>query len=307
MNAAGTGPPQPGDASQGDVLAVWAMWGLLLIAIGATYTRLDPTELYHVSRDGLAGGLSRVLVETNYPIALFAIAPVLIALDRLGPRWWWLGGPTIAACALTIWPGVVDDGNLDARMINVIPALGVATALALTVIATRRTSAAVAPQRRFDPARRVLVPAVLFLSLPWIFAAAGFYLPEVGFISERAITGSNGLTEPAVHLGDHHGFSGALLLISALILSRTRLAARGLAIITAAYVSLMGAYGAIISVQDLTREQINKRGWIEWRIPDAVKPSLTPIWLIILALAAAAFLAIRYEADQPTTTARGLR
>src|SRR5205085_2621557 len=81
--------------------------------------RLDPAQLYHVSRHGLDGGLSRVLVALNFPIALVAIALVLVALDALPGRAWWVGGPAIALCAVTGWPGVVDQADLDARVVNV--------------------------------------------------------------------------------------------------------------------------------------------------------------------------------------------
>jgi hypothetical protein len=43
-------------------VATWAQWAALLVAIVVTYARLDPAELYHDSRDGLGGGLSRALV-----------------------------------------------------------------------------------------------------------------------------------------------------------------------------------------------------------------------------------------------------
>ena len=55
---------------QGEALVTWALWGAVLGAIVVTYARLEPADLYHVSRDGLAGGLSRALVEMNFPIAL---------------------------------------------------------------------------------------------------------------------------------------------------------------------------------------------------------------------------------------------
>ena len=61
------------------------LWALVLVAIVVTYTRLDPAQLYHVSRDGLDGGVSRVLVALNFPISLVAIALVIVALDAL-PR-----------------------------------------------------------------------------------------------------------------------------------------------------------------------------------------------------------------------------
>ncbi len=52
---------------QGEALLAWALWLLVLVAIVVTYARLDPADLYHVSREGLAGGLSRALVVANFP------------------------------------------------------------------------------------------------------------------------------------------------------------------------------------------------------------------------------------------------
>jgi hypothetical protein len=123
--------------SQGEALVTWALWAVVLAAIAVTYARLDPAELYHVSRDGLAGGLSRALVVANFPLSLVAIALCLVAVDALGRRAWWLAGPAIALCAVSAGPGVVDQADLDARLVNAVPALGVALALGLTLAATR--------------------------------------------------------------------------------------------------------------------------------------------------------------------------
>ena len=52
------------------------MWAVVLVVILVTYWRLAPDtrlatdDLYHVSGNGVAGGLSRVLIETNFPIAV---------------------------------------------------------------------------------------------------------------------------------------------------------------------------------------------------------------------------------------------
>ena len=90
---------------QGEALAVWALWGLVLLAILVTYSRLAPEETYNVSREGIVGGLSRIVVELNFPIALVAIAITLVALSALPSAAWWAGGPAIALCAVTAVPG----------------------------------------------------------------------------------------------------------------------------------------------------------------------------------------------------------
>lgn len=281
--------------AQGDVLVCWGMWGLLLAAMAVTHARLDLAELYNVSRDGIDGAASRVLVQLNYPVALVAIAAVLIAMDTLGGRLWWIAAATIAACAVTAWPGVVDDSDLDARAINAVPALGAVGAFALTVMAAKRSGVAMAPRRELDLARVVVAGVVLVLSLPWIAADIGVYLPEVGFITERPITGSDGVVNPAVHLGHHHGFDGSLILLSALLVSRPRLRSPRLRIVTTGYVALMAAYGAINATQDFWHEQVQKRGWVDWTFPKATEPALTFIWLVIVAGAVAVYLLLRQE------------
>ncbi len=78
---------------QGEALLTWALWLLVLVVIVITYARLDPADLYHVSGEGLAAGLSRALVVANFPLSLVAIALVLVAVDVLPRRAWLVGGP----------------------------------------------------------------------------------------------------------------------------------------------------------------------------------------------------------------------
>ena len=280
---------------QGEALATWALWVLLVVAIVVTYARLEPEELYNVSRDGVAGGLSRAVVELNFPISLVAIALVLVALDVLPARAWWVGGPAIALCAVTAWPGVVDQSDLDARWVNAAPVLGVAFALGLTAAAARRSGTGFAPRLVLDAARIAIAVVALLLSIPWLAADLGFYLPEGVFIMERPGLEPDGSTIAAVHLGHHHGLDGTLIVLSALLVSRPRLRAGGLGVVGRAYVSLAFAYGAVNLVEDTWHEQLVKRDWIDWKIPSALRPSFTPIWLVIGALAVATALVLRRE------------
>jgi hypothetical protein len=284
------------EGRHGDALVTWALWGLTLLAMLVTYTRLDPEQLYHVSRDGIDGGLSRVLVALNFPIALIVIALVLVAMDPLPKRAWWIGAPAIVLCAVTALPGVVDDQDLDARLVNVVPAVGVALGAGLAVAAARRTSNRLAARQPFDRVRWAVAGVSLVLSLPWIFAELGMYAPEWLFITERPIVGADGSTSPAVHLGHHHGLDGALFVVSAVLLSRLRLRSPKLTTATTRYVSLVFAYGAVNLVQDVWNEQLVKRGWIDWKIPSALTPAPEPIWLVILLVAAATAVVLRAEA-----------
>jgi 4-hydroxybenzoate polyprenyltransferase len=111
---------------------------------------------------------------------------------------------------------------------------------------------------------------------------------------ERPVPEPDGTVIAAVHLGQHHGFMGALIFVSALLLSRPRLEGR-LATATLLYVSLALAYGAVNMTQDAWNEQLWKRGTVDWKIPSGLLPRLEPIWLVTLALAALAALALHRE------------
>ena len=126
-----------------------------------TYSWVAPAETYHVSHDGLGGGLSRALTLVNFPIALVAIALVLIAVAALPRAGWWFAAPAIVLCATMPW--FVDQNDLDARWVNAIPALGVLVAVGLTVAAARSSGAAPAPRRPWDRARVVLTAAVVLV------------------------------------------------------------------------------------------------------------------------------------------------
>jgi hypothetical protein len=284
-----------GRATQGEALATWALWSLVLLAILVTYARLDPAELYHTSNDGLAGGLSRVVVELDFPVALVAIAIALVALDALPPRWWWIGGPAIAACAVVAWPGVVDQDDLDARWVNAIPAAGVALVLGLTTSAVTRVGPGFAGRLPLDRLRGAIAVVALVASIPWLAAELGVFLPEGIWIMERPGVEADGSTIAAVHLGHHHGLDGTLILLSGLLLSRPRIASPGIATARWLYVSLALAYGAVNMTQDYWNEQLVKRGWLGWKIPSALNPKLAWIWLVVLGLAGAAALALRFE------------
>ncbi len=263
--------------------------------IVVTYARLEPADLYHVSRDGLGGGLSRALVEANFPVALAAIALTLVATAVLGRRAWWVAGPTIGLCAVTAWPGVVEQDNLDARWVNVVPAAGVALSLGLTVAAVRRVGPGFASPLAFDPVRIAIAGLTLFVSIPWISALLGFYLPEGLFVMDRPGV-EDGETIAAVHLGEHHGFMGTLIVWTALVLSRPAATISGrLGTVARLYVSAAFAYGAVNMTQDAWNEQLWKRDLVDVQIPSALQPRLAPIWLVTLGLAAVVALVLARE------------
>jgi hypothetical protein len=286
---------------QGEALAVWAIWAVAAGAVLVTYARLDPAELYHTSERGLAGGLGRALVLVNFPIALAAVALVLVAMAVLPARAWLLAGPAIAACWVVPW--VVDQDDLDARPANAIPALGVLVALGLTGAATRRSGAGFQPRLPGDTARVVVAAIVILMSLPWITAELGLHFPGDVFMGEEILLERDGTPLAAVHLGHHHGTDGALLVLSALLLSRIRVPQPRLRLAFLGYVGLTFAYGAVNCVQDAWFEQIVKRGWTDTSIPSALLPGVRPIWAVVLLLAAAAALVFLHEDRAPPRAA----
>lgn len=235
--------------------------------------------LYNVDESGdLAGGLGRTLVLLNFPLALGAIALVAIAG---GPRP--LVWAAIALCAVTAVPGVVDQDDLDARWINVVPAVGVALALGLTIAAVRRAGAAFARHARGDGLRVALGVLLLLLALPWLAAEAGFYFPGDVFMGEE-VPSARDRGIAAVHLGFHHGTAGVLLALAALALSRAPTTQA-----LAGFLSLMLAYGLANAVQDGWNEQLWKRGSVDQHIESVLRPDLSAGWLAIVLAAFAIY------------------
>jgi hypothetical protein len=229
----------------------------------------------------------------NFPIALVAIALALIAMAVLPAAAWLAAGPAIGLCA-TI-PFFVDQDDLDARWVNAIPAAGVVVALVLTAVATRRAGAAFAPRQAWDGWRLGLALVVGLVSLPWIAAELGAHFPGDFFMGEEPGPEKDGTTIAAVHLGHHHGTDGALLVLTALLLSRVGLERGRLRTVTLAYLGMMLAYGGVNFVQDAWNEQVVKRGWTDAGIPSALLPGVKPIWGVVLGLAVVATALLRRE------------
>jgi hypothetical protein len=279
-------------ASGGSVATpVWILFGVAAVAVLVTYARLPPGELYHTSVDGLAGGLGRTLVLLNFPTAIAALGVLAVCAPLLSRGEAAAAWVAAALCALVAVPGVVDQDDLDAKWINVLPAAGVAIAVALSVrvrpVAPRRLAG--------DPLRGVAAALLVLAAVPWVFAETGFYAPDPILADELAARpAADEETLAAVHLGHHHGTDGVLLALSALLLSR----ARPLPAASSALLAFMLAYGVGNAVQDGWLEQVVKRGWTEHGLPGLLRPS--PSWL---GLAAAALLVdllwFRRERGQP--------
>jgi hypothetical protein len=279
-----------------ELVIVWLLFAVVTLAILVTYARLRPEELYHVSGTGLAAGFSRALVYVNFPVGIAALAALVVLFDRLWSRPLRIVVVVAAAlCAVIFWPGVVDQNDLDAKWVNALPALGVGLAVLLTIHALR--SRALPPFGASiggDRLRVILAIGLLLLALPWIAAELGFYLDGVPVLGSIFLTGDIRLApgqtviEAAVHHGDHHGLQGTLLVLTALLLSRMLDSLRPRAqTVLRALLGLMIVYGLWNVANDGWLEQVVKRGWTNWRVPDVLRPTASVQWAILLVLAAA--------------------
>jgi hypothetical protein len=256
--------------------AVWALVAASAVAVFVTYSRLPAAELYNVSHGGSRGGASRVLVDLSFPDALIALAVLGVIAPFLSRRLRAVAAVAALLALVVVVPGVVKQSDLDARWINVVPALGVLLALALTPFAQVPR----ARDRRGDRVRIVLAALLVLLAAPWISAELGFYLdgvPVLGSIFQtgKIVSYHANAPHPAVHHGVHHGFQGLLLVGTALLLSRVpnRISL---------YLALAAAYGVGNMANDDWLEQVAERGWTSWTIPSCLEPKATWTWLAVL-------------------------
>jgi hypothetical protein len=219
--------------------------------------------------------------------------------------WLALAGAAVILCAAVAVPGVVEEHDLDAKVVNALPATGVLIALGLSLQAARQGGLGrLAPWRRSDAARVAIAAFVLVAAIPWAFAELGFFAPWP-FVAEEfsAASGEPGIR--AVHLGRHHGMDGALLVLTALALSRVvaELRHARLRVTFAAYLSILFVYGVANASQDFWLEQVVKRGWTDERLPELIRPSLSVGWAALLAASAAIFVTWRRRAEpQPAAS-----
>ena len=288
-----------------EVYVVWLLFALAAVAVFVTYWRLPPSELWKVTHSGLAGGAGRAFVFLSYSAALAAIAVVAIVVGRLQDRRAvLLGIVSVVLCATVAIPGVQTPNDLDAKWANLPAVLGVAIAALLTAWAAARGRAEeVHTTRAGDLARLGTALVVLFFATPYIAAELGFFLNGVPLLGWIFQTGQlrpepgGGAAHAAVHHGHHHGLDGFLLAVTALLLSRLLGGIRrhGLRALTAAYLSLMLVYGLANMANDLWTEQVVKRDWTSWQIPDVLTPSLSAAWAAIVACAVVVYLAFWRE------------
>jgi hypothetical protein len=171
-------------------------------------------------------------------------------------------------------------------------------AIVLTALQARDGVAWSGP-RPGDRARLVVVAVALLIALPWLAADLGFYLDPVPVLGDvfrtsaapAYIWAADEKTLPSVHHGHHHGMDGVLFLLTAVLLSRVvpSVRTRGLRIGAGLYLALMASYGTANLANDAWGEQIVKRDWTRWRIPNVVRPNVTVAWGVIVLGAAAIY------------------
>jgi hypothetical protein len=281
-----------------EVRLVWALFAAIGLAIFSTYLRLPPEELYNVSEEGLALAAGRLLVFVNYPVSLAAIAIAWLAAERIATQRAVLAAALATVlCAVTAWPGVVDPHDLDAKAVNLVPAAGVAVALGMSLLAPwERVS-----RLPLDPIRIVVGLVIWVAALVWVAAVLGFYFPGDLLLGEELRPGGDGGISAAVHLGDHEGLDGALLVTSALLLSRLRPRLSVLVLLALAFV-----YGLAVEWRDFWFEQVVKREWTSWTPPQVLTPSLSVSWAMLVLLAILIALGVRrVEGPRPPGSSPG--
>ncbi len=273
------------------MLVVWALAALMAGAVFVTYSTVSPQRLYHVTGEGLEGGVSRAIVLLCFPIAVLALPVLPVIADRLrrahgvaARERTVVGTLTVVSAALCATVAVsVDQSDLDVSPANAAAAIGVLLAIGLTWHVVRRTGVGHL-ERSYRRTTAAAVVVLALAGLPWIAADVGLSLGRVPLANEVF-----NATEQAVHLGHHHGLDGVVLAIAAIVMwpavasmrpSRLRSLATFL-------VALELVYGLANALQDGWNEQFVKRGWSQTDLPSVLHPAVTPAWAAMLLVTAA--------------------
>jgi hypothetical protein len=304
-----------------EALVAWAVWGLVAAGVWETYARLPAAELYNVTGTGFVAGAARTLVFLNWPVAIAAVALVVVAADRL------LAGPipararratigasaaAIALCATIALPGVLDPNDLDARAANVPAAVGVLLALLVTIAAVRVRGMGVrAPLTQGDRLAIAAVPLLVVVAIPWILAGVGAYTSDVPVLDDvyisKVVAESGDPALRAVHLGNHEGIDGILLAADAFALRRALRRMRPTAVrpLLGAYLALIAVYGLAVAADDFWIEQLQKRGTVSHGLPYVLTPGPRPAWAALVAVACLVYVVtFRVGNDPGSSTAR---
>lgn len=290
------------------VLCLWALLAAAAVGVLVVYWRTPVAELYHVTRSGQGEALRRVLSFAGYPSALVAAAIAVLVADRLSRRAVVVAAlGSVALGASALWLGTSDEAEVDAKPVSIAALTGLAIAIGLTIQLARRQGVVGFRHERGDRRRLAAGLVVLAVSLPWLAALLGLSLDRVPllgavFVTDTKLTQPGNPTPfPAVHDGLHHGLDGAILIWSALVLSRElrRFCSRQLVRLLVALLSFFLAYGSWNVAQDFWLEQVVKRGVTTAEIPYAIASTPTVAWGIVLLLSTGVFAVLRPGSRNP--------
>jgi hypothetical protein len=171
-------PARPVEGDQAEAIVVWRVMAIVAVEVLTTYWRTPPAELYHLAASGLDVAIHQSLGILAFPTGLLAIAITGIAVDRHSGRL--VVAVALAAAALgamVFLPGGLDEGDLDARPVTLLPLVGVAAAVSLTALAAHRHGAGrLGPGLPGDRLRLGFGIVLLVIGLPWMAADLGLLL-----------------------------------------------------------------------------------------------------------------------------------
>lgn len=119
--------------------------------------------------------------------------------------------------------------------------------------------------------RLIMLGIFTFISLPWIFALNGLYISDIPGLNLVFLAREPGIGPyisekekiyPAVHLGEHHGLSGFMLILFSILLSFIvyKMRDKRIKFLSIFGLGIMSFYGVISVLEDYIREQVLKRG-----------------------------------------------
>ena len=259
------------EPGQGEALLVWGLWALVALAVLVTYSRLDPSLLYHTTGDGLGGGLSRVAVLLTSHLARRRRAHA--ALPRRAVRGMPGGSAALRSRSAPSPPSPVSSARKTSTHAG-------STRFRPPVSLSRSASPAVAALRAASRSPH-LCPATGSGSC-WASSSASSPYPGS---SQSSASTCRATSSSARRSPDRRRTSGRRpprppprpRRRPARGVRAPPLAAapgRPFRRVYVAYVALAFGYGAVNFAQDLWQEQLVKRGWVDWSIPTALEPGL---------------------------------
>ena len=261
---------------------------IVAVEVLTTYWRTPPAELFHLASSGPDVGIHQALGILAFPTGLFAVAIAAIAVDQLPDRRAVVAAIATAILGVMVFlPGGLDETDLDARPVTLLPLVGVAGALGLTLLAVHRCGVGrFGPRLPGDCLRVGFGIALLVIGLPWMAADVGLSLdivPGLGQVYLSDVVSSQPSSPApyqAVHDGHHHGMDGVLIAAVALLLARSLVRMRSVRRrrLVSAYLSVLLVYGMANALEDAWVEQIVKRGWASWEPPKFQRPGLSVAW-----------------------------